>query len=404
MIETPQRIAVVGLGVAGATVAILLARQGHNVTVFEQCEAPGPAGAGVLLQPSGQLVLERLGLLDAAIGRSVPVRYLHARTHTGRTLTHLRYADFQPNLTAYGIHRGDLFTILYEELCKTTATIRLNVKAASYRIRPTHVTLIDDAGNGIKDFDFILGCDGARSTLRTHSNIPYLAHSYPHGAIWATGTCAAINDHLLQVTRGTKHLCGLLPTADGQCSLFWSLRTDERDAFHARAFAAWKNEVIALCPQAEEIFTTLTSFDQTRFTNYMHVRMPIPCDARCLFLGDAAHAMSPHLGQGINLALIDAYIFAHSAHVSDDFAAACRLYTRLRTPHLRVYSAITWLLSPFFQSRGIVKAGLRNIFLPLMPKIPPLKKQMLVTMSGLRKNFLGGRLQLPPAPPSDPKP
>ena len=57
-------VGIVGLGVAGATAGLMLARQGHRVRVFEQTAEPGAVGAGVLLQPSGQMVLERLGLME----------------------------------------------------------------------------------------------------------------------------------------------------------------------------------------------------------------------------------------------------------------------------------------------------------------------------------------------------
>jgi 2-polyprenyl-6-methoxyphenol hydroxylase-like FAD-dependent oxidoreductase len=394
MIQSPQKIAVVGLGVAGATVATLLARQGHNVTVFEQCADPGPVGAGVLLQPSGQLVLERLGLLDQAVAGSERIDYLYARTHRNKTLVNLRYADL-PCAPAFGIHRGDLFQLLYDQLQQSGAVVRLNTRAVNYQSRPTHVRLFDEAGQPLSDFDFILACDGARSQLRANSPVASTAREYPHGALWATATCSAVRNHLLQVTHGTKHLCGILPTGDARCSLFWSLRTDQREAFFERGFDTWKDDVLSLAPEAAEIFDTLKSFDQTRFTNYMHVTMPVPHDDRCLFLGDAAHAMSPHLGQGINLALIDGYVFAHCAQVSEDFTSAARLYTTIRRKHLRVYSAITYMLSPFFQSRGFVKAALRNIFLPLMPKFPPLRKEMLQTMSGTRATFPGRSLKLP---------
>ncbi|MBP6841448.1 MAG: NAD(P)-binding protein, partial [Kofleriaceae bacterium] len=56
-----QSIAVVGAGTAGAAVAVLLARAGHVVTLFERVARPGPVGAGITLQPTGQAVLAELG-------------------------------------------------------------------------------------------------------------------------------------------------------------------------------------------------------------------------------------------------------------------------------------------------------------------------------------------------------
>jgi len=71
------RIAVVGCGIAGSSVAVLLKRQGHDVTLFERSPVLQPIGAGVMLQPIGQCVLERIGLLSQVIIRDTIVLSLH---------------------------------------------------------------------------------------------------------------------------------------------------------------------------------------------------------------------------------------------------------------------------------------------------------------------------------------
>src|SRR5687768_7348453 len=97
-----SRIALVGFGVAGATAATLLADQGHDVTIFEQAPALEPVGAGVLLQPSGQIVLERIGVLDAVTRSSEPIDRIVARTAAGRAILDLAYADGGDRLHGLG--------------------------------------------------------------------------------------------------------------------------------------------------------------------------------------------------------------------------------------------------------------------------------------------------------------
>jgi 2-polyprenyl-6-methoxyphenol hydroxylase-like FAD-dependent oxidoreductase len=75
------RVGVVGMGVAGATIASLMARSGHDVTLFERVPRVGPMGAGILLQPSGQWVLDRLGLLDRVAEHAETIEELHAITN-----------------------------------------------------------------------------------------------------------------------------------------------------------------------------------------------------------------------------------------------------------------------------------------------------------------------------------
>ena len=108
-----MRIGIIGCGIAGQAAAIALARDGHDVTVFERFAEARPVGAGLLLQPSGQLVLERLGLLDAANKWGAPVDRLHGRTSRDRTIMDLRYAKLGKDVHGLGIHRAALFKVLH---------------------------------------------------------------------------------------------------------------------------------------------------------------------------------------------------------------------------------------------------------------------------------------------------
>ena len=107
------RVGVVGFGVAGAATAYLLARDGHTVTLLERAPRLGAYGAGILLQCSGQLVLEQLGLLAPVLARAAPVEELHARHAGGGTLIRTVYGDYAPGCRAYGVHRGVMFNVLH---------------------------------------------------------------------------------------------------------------------------------------------------------------------------------------------------------------------------------------------------------------------------------------------------
>src|SRR5688500_3271156 len=107
------RVGVIGCGTAGAAAAILLARAGCTVTVLERVAEPGPVGAGIMIQPTGQAVLAQLGLLDDIVARGARIDRLWFRTHTGRTLVDLRYAAVNRAWFGIGLHRGVLFEALY---------------------------------------------------------------------------------------------------------------------------------------------------------------------------------------------------------------------------------------------------------------------------------------------------
>src|SRR5262245_56467748 len=108
-----MRIAVVGCGTVGPAAALLLHRDGHAVEIVERVGRPRGVGAGILLQPPGQRVLRGLGLAEALEARSAPVRRIDGRTLSGRRVLDFGYGDVDPAITGWGVHRADLFHLLW---------------------------------------------------------------------------------------------------------------------------------------------------------------------------------------------------------------------------------------------------------------------------------------------------
>src|SRR5207342_1855866 len=107
-----MRIAIIGYGTGGQAAAVALSRDGHRVEVFEQAPAPGPVGAGFLLQPTGLSALWRMGLLDQVLAHGAPIARLHGTSHRGRTVMDMWYRDLDARLFGLGVQRGALFALL----------------------------------------------------------------------------------------------------------------------------------------------------------------------------------------------------------------------------------------------------------------------------------------------------
>lgn len=388
----PFRIGVSGFGVAGATAAFLLAKTGHRVTLFERAPVVGPVGAGVLLQPSGQRVLRELGLLDDVVRNAERIEKLHAIKQRGRTLIELRYADLSPEFVGYGVHRGDLFEVLRNQVNAAGVEVRLGHEKVERRTEGDDVFLVDAARCSHGPFDFVLAADGGKSRLRRQAPIRKLEHEYAHGAVWGVGRHPTLKGSLQQVVRGSKTIIGLLPTGGDRCSLFCSLRRDRKEQVWRDGFVKWRDEVLGLAPLAEPLFADLRDFDQLTFTTYQHVWMASWHDKHCLFLGDAAHAMSPHLGQGVNLALLDAVCFVRCLATADGFRAAFAMHQHKRAAHVRYFSLLSLALTPFFQSNGLIKGWGRDLALPILSRIPLFRRQMLKSLAGIKTGFFWGTL------------
>ncbi len=386
------RIGVVGFGMAGGLSAYLLARDGHEVTLLERADALGMVGAGVILQPSGQTVLRELGLLDGVLRRSAPLDQLYARHDDGRFMITNRYADYDRSWRAYGVHRGVLFNSLYAAVKSQPVELRIACEIVSRSVEATGVFLNDACGVRHGPFDFVLVGDGSRSKLRTACGFKAHVLKYDHGTLWLIAPGTGVPGMLLQVVRRNQKLFGLLPLGDGLCTLYWGLPARDFPALRERGLPKLKAEILSFAPEAAEVLDFLHDFDQFILTTYRHVWMPRTFDRHTLFLGDAAHAMSPHLGQGINLAMLDAYRFARCLRTAKTPHEAFRLFRQTQRVQLRYYSLVTAALTPFFQSDWTFLGWGRDTFLPLLPKIPWVRRQMILTVGGLKGGFFRGEV------------
>src|SRR3954447_24866298 len=220
------RVAVVGCGTAGPAAALLLHRAGQAVEVFERVPEPGSVGAGLLVQPTGMAVLERLGLLGPLLAAGARIERLHRATTDGRAVMDLRYADLRPGLFGLGLHRGALFGALAGALRADAVPVHAGVAIERLETAgdDAPVRLRDADGERHGPYDLVLVADGARSGLRAQAGIPGRVSRYPWGALWAIvpDPDGAFRGVLDQTYRGTREMLGFLPTGD-RVSFFWSV-------------------------------------------------------------------------------------------------------------------------------------------------------------------------------------
>jgi 2-polyprenyl-6-methoxyphenol hydroxylase-like FAD-dependent oxidoreductase len=380
------RIAIVGSGTAGPAAAIFLARAGHEVILFEKAPQKLPVGAGFLLQPTGLSVLEQLGLREPLLPQTARITRLWCRTRSGRVLLDLPYAELGRDLHGAGTHRATLLDLLLTAAAESGAKILWDTPIDRLERDSSLRPILHDAhGSSHGPFDLLLICDGAKSVLREQSGMPARVSRYPWGALWFIGQRTAEFDAqvLWQCVGSTRELNGFLPTGtrDDLLSLFWSIRLDQIDHWRSQPLDAWKRHLLALAPQAESFLTQIESHAQLATAAYHDVRMKQWHGERVAILGDAAHALSPQLGQGVNLALMDASALAESL-AQKTLPQALAQYSARRRAHLRFYQFATRWTTPFFQSDHVVLGWMRDLAFPLIQRIPILRRQMTATMAG----------------------
>ncbi len=384
--------------------ALLLARAGHRITLFERVSVPGPVGAGLLLQPTGLQVLEQLGLASQIRATGARIDRLLGTTADGSKILDLTYADESPDLHGVGIHRGALSNALWSAIRTTDLTLRLGAEVERVEVAADCATVHHRSGD-LEQFDLVVLADGTFSQLRKHVAIPHEITVYPWGAWWTIlrDPERRYQGVLRQTYRDASQMLGIMPVGRLSAStistmqyvtLFWSVRRIDEAPLRARSLQAWKDEVLALAPAVEPLLAQIAEFEQLIFATYADVRMYPWHDQRIVVIGDAAHATSPQLGQGANLALVDALVLTRCLALLADIPIALAAYTAARRAHLNYYQFASSALTPMFQSDGWILPFLRDRLLPYACRLPGVRGQMLSTLTGSKAGLLRGKLLL----------
>jgi 2-polyprenyl-6-methoxyphenol hydroxylase-like FAD-dependent oxidoreductase len=232
----------------------------------------------------------------------------------------------------------------------------------------------------------VIVADGARSALRNGCGLVRRARGYRWGAMWFVGEDpdGRYGDTLAQVYRGTGRMIGFLPSGTGPrgvrtVSVFWSVRCDRARV----GVEDWKRQVREVTDRAESVLEQVTAGEQLIFASYQDVVMRRCFEGPVVFIGDAAHAMSPQLGQGANLALVDAWVLSRSLECGSVHEALDR-FERERRRNVRFYQFASRWMTPVFQSGWEWVTPLRDLLMGPMCHQKWLRGEMLKSLAGVK--------------------
>jgi salicylate hydroxylase len=309
----PLRAAIVGGGIGGLAAACSLTRRGVDVTVFEQAAALGEVGAGVFIYPNSLRQLERMGLREAlaAVGAKVGPGSEYCRMD-GSVVGPVLTTDSSGWNGLYGMHRADLLNAIAATLPKSS--IRTGHRCVGLE-QNADTAQLKFANGETAEADVVIAADGIQSVLQKYvvePTPPEYSGVRAYRGLVARDKLPGWREEAHQVWMGDgKHFMvfpvrsgrllnyvGFVPTKNETVES-WSAVGD-RDEF-AASFAGWDPRVTGLLEKVESCFWW-GLYDRRPLASWTRGRL--------VLLGDAAHAMLPHLGQGANQAVEDGIALA----------------------------------------------------------------------------------------------
>ena len=342
-------VGIAGAGLAGPLLAVYLARRGHHVTLYERRADPRRAGAAgrsinLALSARGIDALERVGLVDAVMAQALAMRGRMVHDRNGQLAYQAYSADGSKAINS--ISRHGLNGLLLDAAASEPGVVLcFEERATGVVADDGELTIEGRAGRRTVTHDVVIGADGAYSVLRDAVVRTERAEYHQEHLPWGYKELAiapepsggfALDPGALHIwPRGDSMMIALPnPDATFTATLFWPFEgeagfagLDTADAVEARFDRDY--------PDATELFEDLVGdFERHPVGTLVTIRVWPWVRGRLVLLGDAAHAIVPFFGQGMNCAFEDVVELDRCLNeCADDWTAAMARYADRRKPN-----------------------------------------------------------------------
>lgn len=355
-----MRVLIVGAGICGLTLAHALRRRGAEPDIVELAPALEPVGAGIALGLNAQRVLGALGLRERIAARGLEHDSGSIRDASGRLLSRLEPGALAD--AAYGsfltIHRGELHQALLEGLDPGRLTLDSTVERLEESERQVEVTL---RGGERRSYDLVVGADGIHSRVREllFGEVPL---DYAGYTCWRLVVEGEAEEGVVELW-GRGRRVGVVPIGGGKVYGFLVANAPRRAAPPWSDLETMRASFAAFTyPPARRMLHSLGDLSQLIHHDLEELPwLPSWHRGRAILVGDAAHAMTPNMGQGACMAIEDAYVLDQALAEADSIPAALTRYEAERRPRVKWVQDTSRTIGRVGQWSGRFSCWARNL-------------------------------------------
>jgi 2-polyprenyl-6-methoxyphenol hydroxylase-like FAD-dependent oxidoreductase len=365
-----KRIAIVGGGIGGLTLAVAMQRKGFQVTVYENAPELKPIGAGLTLAGNAVKALHEIGIGEQVLQAGKILKTLYIKNVQGKVLakTDAEAISKKYNtVNSFTIHRADLHQVLLAQLSKDT--VRLNKGCTDFIQSTSGVKLFFNDGTQT-EADYLIACDGIHSIIRKKL-IPDSQPRYAGYTCWRAVIDKLPNGLDMNVTSetwGNGARFGIAPLSKDRLYWFACLNAQLND----QAMRSFQIPDLLLhfsrfhSPVAEILKNTST--EKLIWGDILDIA-PLKKFAfgNIVLLGDAAHATTPNMGQGACMAIEDAAVLANCFEDAETGELAFERFEQRRIKRTTKIVNTSEAIGKIAQLSNPVLAPLRNAAVRLTP-------------------------------------
>ncbi len=381
-----MNIAVVGAGPAGLIAALAASKTGFEVVVFEQAPDFKRIGGGILIHSNGLRVFDALGIQDGFEAAMRPMRRLKAIVPPARIVGDIDYGALAiPQNRCAVTMRYELQEYLLECARSAGIEVRFNHRLSGLERGERGAALRFD-GAGAYQADIVLACDGINSVAREAAGLAGRKRPIGEAYLRAIAQSATDAEVIRELWGADGRRFGICPMTRDRTYIFCSVALGRWDGIRAGGLGDWIESWRPFGAEVVELLRAVPDWERVSYDELHELHLDRWVAPPVFVIGDAAHAMTPNLGQGANSAMVDALVVVRLLAEARDRGQTLeqagaryesirkRFVTRVQTA-ARQMGAVAAFVSP-------VARALRNAALAGLSRVGPLMRRSALLGAG----------------------